>query len=39
MTARARMQGAIMAPTELLAEQHARSIGGLLQPFGLRVEL
>jgi ATP-dependent DNA helicase RecG len=28
-----------MAPTELLAEQHARSIGGLLQPFGLRVEL
>src|SRR5579859_301598 len=29
-------QGAIMAPTELLAEQHARSIGDMLEPFGIR---
>jgi ATP-dependent DNA helicase RecG len=28
-------QAAIMAPTELLAEQHARSIGRLLEPLGL----
>ena len=26
-------QGAIMAPTELLAEQHAQSIGSMLEPF------
>ena len=29
-------QGAIMAPTELLAEQHAQSIGTMLEPFGIR---
>src|SRR5438034_4357532 len=29
-------QGAIMAPTELLAEQHAQSIGSMLEPFGIR---
>src|SRR5260370_40910083 len=29
-------QGAIMAPTELLAEQDARSIGSVLDPFGSR---
>jgi ATP-dependent DNA helicase RecG len=29
-------QGAIMAPTELLAEQHARSISAMLEPFGIR---
>ena len=29
-------QGAMMAPTELLAEQHARSIGDMLEPFGIR---
>jgi ATP-dependent DNA helicase RecG len=29
-------QGAIMAPTELLAEQHAQSIGAMLEPFGIR---
>ena len=29
-------QGAIMAPTELLAEQHACSIGDMLEPFGIR---
>jgi ATP-dependent DNA helicase RecG len=32
-------QGAIMAPTELLAEQHARSIGKMLEPFGIRTVL
>ena len=32
-------QGAIMAPTELLAEQHARSIGTMLEPFGIRTIL
>ena len=28
-------QAAIMAPTELLAEQHARTIAGLLEPLGI----
>ena len=32
-------QGAIMAPTELLAEQHARSISAMLEPFGIRAVL
>jgi ATP-dependent DNA helicase RecG len=32
-------QGAIMAPTELLAEQHAQSIGAMLEPFGMRTVL
>ena len=32
-------QGAIMAPTELLAEQHAHSIGAMLEPFGIRTVL
>ena len=32
-------QGAIMAPTELLAEQHAQSIGSMLEPFGIRTVL
>jgi len=32
-------QGAIMAPTELLAEQHAQSIGAMLEPFGIRTVL
>ena len=32
-------QSAIMAPTELLAEQHARSIGAMLEPFGIRTVL
>jgi ATP-dependent DNA helicase RecG len=32
-------QGAIMAPTELLAEQHARSIGEMLEPFGISTVL
>ncbi len=32
-------QGAIMAPTEILAEQHAHSISGMLEPFGIRTVL
>ncbi|HXL38426.1 MAG TPA: DEAD/DEAH box helicase, partial [Ktedonobacteraceae bacterium] len=32
-------QGAIMAPTELLAEQHAQSIGSMLEPFGIHTVL
>lgn len=32
-------QGAIMAPTELLAEQHARSISAMLEPFGIKTVL
>jgi ATP-dependent DNA helicase RecG len=32
-------QGAIMAPTELLAEQHAHSIGAMLELFGIRTVL
>jgi ATP-dependent DNA helicase RecG len=32
-------QGAIMAPTELLAEQHARSISAMLEPFGIKIVL
>jgi ATP-dependent DNA helicase RecG len=39
MTALNGYQGAIMAPTELLAEQHARSIGAMLEPFGVRTVL
>ncbi len=32
-------QSAIMAPTEILAEQHARSINAMLDPFGIRTAL
>jgi ATP-dependent DNA helicase RecG len=32
-------QAAVMAPTEVLAQQHQRTISRLLAPFGLRVEL
>ena len=32
-------QAALMAPTEVLAEQHARSLSALLGPAGVRVEL
>lgn len=32
-------QAALMAPTEILAEQHARSLGELVGPLGLEVEL
>jgi ATP-dependent DNA helicase RecG len=39
MTALNGFQGAIMAPTELLAEQHARSLSAMLEPFGIRTVL
>jgi len=39
MTALNGYQGAIMAPTELLAEQHAHSISTMLEPFGMRTVL
>jgi ATP-dependent DNA helicase RecG len=32
-------QAAVMAPTEVLAQQHQRTVSQLLSPFGLRVEL
>lgn len=32
-------QGALMAPTEILAEQHAASLNEWLQPFGVKVAL
>ncbi|HXZ03383.1 MAG TPA: ATP-dependent DNA helicase RecG [Ktedonobacteraceae bacterium] len=32
-------QGVIMAPTELLAEQHAQSISSMLEPFGIQTVL
>lgn len=32
-------QGALMVPTEILAEQHAESLKALLEPLGLSVEL
>lgn len=33
------IQSALMAPTEILAEQHFRSFAGLLEPCGIRVGL
>lgn len=35
----ANMQAVMMAPTEILAQQHARSIGNLFDPTEVRVEL
>jgi ATP-dependent DNA helicase RecG len=32
-------QAALMAPTEILAEQHAREMGGMLAPLGVRLHL
>ncbi|WP_423801676.1 ATP-dependent DNA helicase RecG [Neobacillus sp. SAB-20_R2A] len=32
-------QGALMVPTEILAEQHAESLKTLLEPFGIKCEL
>ncbi|CAM3353198.1 ATP-dependent DNA helicase RecG [Marinicrinis lubricantis] len=32
-------QGAFMAPTEILAEQHARTLSNWLEPFGMQVGL
>lgn len=39
VTALSGMQCALMAPTELLAEQHYRTLSTLLGPSGIRVEL
>jgi len=39
MAARAGFQSAIMAPTELLARQHAETLSKLLEPFGVSVGL
>jgi len=39
LTARAGHQAALMAPTEVLAEQHYRSLSALLAPAGVRVGL
>ena len=39
LTARAGAQTAMMAPTEVLAEQHYRSLSALLAPAGVRVGL
>ena len=39
LTAKAGHQAALMAPTEVLAEQHARSLTQLLSPAGVRVGL
>ncbi|WP_214846495.1 ATP-dependent DNA helicase RecG [Exiguobacterium sp. s193] len=38
-TIRANKQGALMVPTEILAEQHASSLAPLLEPFGIKVGL
>ncbi len=38
-TAKNGMQSALMAPTEILAEQHYRSLAELLEPAGIRVRL
>ncbi|MFZ1812314.1 MAG: ATP-dependent DNA helicase RecG [Candidatus Saccharimonadales bacterium] len=39
VAARAGYQTAVMAPTELLARQHAETLGGLLEPFDVNVRL
>lgn len=39
VAARAGAQSALMAPTEILAEQHYRSLCGMLEPLGIRVAL
>ena len=39
LAAKAGMQTALMAPTEVLAQQHARSLSALLEPAGVRVGL
>jgi ATP-dependent DNA helicase RecG len=38
-TVRAGLQGVLMAPTELLAEQHANTLAGWLAPLGVNVVL
>ena len=37
LTVQNRHQAALMAPTEILAEQHCRSMSALLEPLGVRV--
>lgn len=37
--AKAGLQGALMVPTEILAEQHKRSLDKLFSPFGIQVSL
>lgn len=39
MVAKAGLQTAFMAPTEILATQHAQSLANLLEPMGVRVAL
>ena len=39
LAAKAGMQTALMAPTEVLAQQHARSLSAMLEPAGVRVGL
>lgn len=39
MAVRNGYQATLMVPTEILAEQHYRSIGGLLEKYGIKVEL
>jgi len=38
-TVRAGFQGALMVPTEILAEQHVASLQALFEPYGIRVAL
>jgi len=38
-TIRAGHQGALMVPTEILAEQHVRSLGKMFEPYGIQVAL
>ncbi len=38
-TVKAGCQGALMVPTEILAEQHARSLGKLFEPYGIQIGL
>ncbi|HSS44885.1 MAG TPA: ATP-dependent DNA helicase RecG, partial [Thermoanaerobaculia bacterium] len=39
LAAKNRVQGALMAPTEILAEQHAQNLAAWLEPAGVRVAL
>jgi ATP-dependent DNA helicase RecG len=39
LTARAGRQSAFLVPTEILAEQHGRTLEGLLRPLGVRSEV
>ncbi len=38
-TVKAGNQGALMVPTEILADQHARSLGKMFEPYGIQVGL